>query len=190
MVRGDGTVVQLEESKGFTQEFKEFAAQFKDKRMLLLFPMFFSSNFCESKPSDMPLTPVYSYQGAITAYLFNGRTRALSALTTGIGAIVGSLAVGVILDRVPGGRRRRSMVGLAFVTVAVIATWAGGLHFQLGFKRADGHVPWDFTNPAAMGGLFLLATCKSHEMSLNVHVLTGRLHWRRVIPRVGLLHNV
>ena len=46
VIRGDGTVVELERAIGPTQEFKEFLYMFKDIRMLLLFPMFFSSNYC------------------------------------------------------------------------------------------------------------------------------------------------
>jgi len=46
VIRGDGTVVELERAIGPKQEFKEFLYMFKDIRMLLLFPMFFSSNYC------------------------------------------------------------------------------------------------------------------------------------------------
>lgn len=48
VVRGDGTIVEIEAALGPKRELKEFFAQFKDIRMLLLFPMFFSSNYCES----------------------------------------------------------------------------------------------------------------------------------------------
>jgi hypothetical protein len=48
VIRGDGTIVELERAIGPKQEFKEFLYMFKDIRMLLLFPMFFSSNYCRS----------------------------------------------------------------------------------------------------------------------------------------------
>ena len=48
VIRGDGTIVELERAIGPKQEFKEFLYMFKDIRMLLLFPMFFSSNYCMS----------------------------------------------------------------------------------------------------------------------------------------------
>jgi hypothetical protein len=48
VIRGDGTIVELERAIGPKQEFKEFLYMFKDIRMLLLFPMFFSSNYCKS----------------------------------------------------------------------------------------------------------------------------------------------
>jgi hypothetical protein len=47
VIRGDGTIVELERAIGPKQEFKEFLYMFKDIRMLLLFPMFFSSNYCK-----------------------------------------------------------------------------------------------------------------------------------------------
>jgi hypothetical protein len=51
---------------------------FRDWRTLALFPIFFSSNF------------FYAYQGAITAYLLNGRTRLLVSLLTGLGSLMGA----------------------------------------------------------------------------------------------------
>ena len=49
VVRGDGTLVEIEAAISPKQEFREFLKLFKDWRMLALFPMFFSSNYCESK---------------------------------------------------------------------------------------------------------------------------------------------
>lgn len=68
VVRGDGTLVELQSSLKMKEELSAFAQQFKDWRMLLLFPMFFTSNY------------FYAYQGSIVSYMFNGRTRALSSL--------------------------------------------------------------------------------------------------------------
>lgn len=49
VVRGDGTLVEIEAAISPKQEFREFLKLFKDWRMLALFPMFFSSNYCTSK---------------------------------------------------------------------------------------------------------------------------------------------
>lgn len=46
VVRGDGTIVEIQAAAGPKEELRAFFAQFKDIRMLLLFPMFFSSNYC------------------------------------------------------------------------------------------------------------------------------------------------
>lgn len=50
VVRGDGTLVEIEASISPRQEFSEFLKLFKDWRMLALFPMFFSSNYCKFEP--------------------------------------------------------------------------------------------------------------------------------------------
>lgn len=45
IVRPDGTVVELENTLSPKEEIREFFLQFKDWRMLALFPMFFASNY-------------------------------------------------------------------------------------------------------------------------------------------------
>lgn len=47
VVRGDGSVPLVEDAIGPKEEFKELAKIFKDWRMIALFPMFFSSNYCK-----------------------------------------------------------------------------------------------------------------------------------------------
>ncbi|ORX37399.1 putative DUF895 domain membrane protein [Kockovaella imperatae] len=144
VVRGDGTVVEIQKALSPREEFKGYAMLCKDWRMLALFPMFFSSNY------------FYAYQGAITANCFNGRTRALTSLLTGLGSIVGSIFIGMIFDYVPFKRRNRALVGCAAVLVLNILVWGGGIGFQVTFKRADGKFDWDWTNPKAHGPLVLL----------------------------------
>lgn len=149
VVRGDGTVVELEDAITPKQEFKEFVQLFKDWRMLALFPMFFSSNY------------FYSYQGAITAALFNGRTRALVSLLTGLGSIIGSILIGIITDRLPFGRRKRALCGCGFVLLFNCVVWAAGLGFQVQFTRGDTEVrgteiPWDWTVGVAAGPIILM----------------------------------
>ena len=99
VIRNDGTIVELQKALSPKEEFKQFALLCKDWRMLALFPMFFSSNY------------FYAYQGAITADMFNGRTRALTSLLTGLGSIVGSIFMGFLLDYVPMRRRNRALFG-------------------------------------------------------------------------------
>ena len=101
----------------------------------------------------------YAYQGAITTFLFNGRTRALVATLTGLGSILGSVFVGLLLDRLPYSRRTRSMVGCGAVAVLNTAVWTGGLVFQTKFNRDTDHTPWDWTEGAAVGPIILLMSC-------------------------------
>lgn len=63
IIRADGTLVKVEESSSVRNELQNFVKVLKDKRMLLLLPMFFASNY------------FYAYQGAINAFYFDGPTR-------------------------------------------------------------------------------------------------------------------
>lgn len=153
VVRGDGTMVEIQASLGPKQEVKEFIRMFRDWRMLALFPMFFSSNY------------FYSYQGAITTFLFNGRTRALVALLTGLGSIVGSIIIGLLTDVLPFSRRKRSLIASFIVFLMVCGVWGGGVAFQLDFKRGDKILrgkllPWDWSDSPAGGPIVLMFACK------------------------------
>ncbi|KAG8164200.1 hypothetical protein KVR01_006118 [Diaporthe batatas] len=149
VVRGDGTVVEIEEAITPKQEFKEIWKLLRDWRMIALFPMFFSSNY------------FYAYQGAITTALFNGRTRALVALLTGVGSILGSIIIGQLTDNLPGGRRKRALMATAAVAILNCVIWGAGLGFQVQFNRANTSVrgveiPWDWTVGVSAGPIILL----------------------------------
>lgn len=64
IVRADGTLVKVQASSSVHEELSNFIKVLKDKRIILLIPMFFASNY------------FYAYQGAINAYYFDGPTRA------------------------------------------------------------------------------------------------------------------
>jgi hypothetical protein len=144
VVRDDGTVVEVQKSLGPREEFRQFTQLFKDWRMIALFPMFFSANY------------FYAYQGAIIAFLFNPRTRALASLLTGLGGILGSLIVGALLDKLPGNRRTRSLITCGLIILLNIAVWSGGLAFQVTFTREDDARSWDWTVNAAVGPIILV----------------------------------
>lgn len=149
VVRGDGTVVELEDAISPLQEFKELRAVLSDWRMWALFPMFFSSNY------------FYAYQGAIVTVLFNGRTRALVALLEGVGQVLGGVVIGQLTDNLPFGRRKRALFSAAFVLIFNCIVWAAGLGFQVQFTRADTvvrgvEIPWDWTVGVATGPIILL----------------------------------
>ena len=48
VVRGDGTLVELQDFLSPGKEFREWLRLFKDWRVVALFPMFFASNYCKS----------------------------------------------------------------------------------------------------------------------------------------------
>lgn len=156
VVRGDGTLVEVEASLTPKEEFREFVEMFKDWRMLALFPMFFCSNY------------FYAYQSAIVAFLFNGRTRALVALLTGLGSILGSILIGVVTDILPFNRRKRAYVGCIVVFIIMCAVWGGGIAFQLKFNRGSKEIfgeplHWDWTVGAAVGPILLMFACEYFE---------------------------
>ena len=139
--------------------------------------MFFASNY------------FYAYQGAITTFLFNGRTRALVATLTGLGSILGSIFVDMILDRLPYSRRTRSMVGCGVVALLNTAVWVGGLVFQVQFSRDTDHDPWDWTQGAAIGPIILLMSCEFNVLR-RITVDGIRLHFGRFISGTRVLHHV
>jgi len=117
------------------------------------------------------LIPVYAYQGSITSVLFNGRTRALVSLLTGLGSITGSIVIGLLTDKLPFKRRNRAVVSCLIVFLLTAAVWGAGLGFQVQFNRnnvALGTIfkgeplPWDLKMSSAAGGpITLLMACES-----------------------------
>lgn len=144
VVRGDGTLVELQAQMSVKQELRAFAAQFKDINMLLLFPMFFTSNY------------FYAYQGSIVARMFSGRTRALSSLLGNLGAVIGAIIIGLVLDRMPGGRRQRAVIGWCWTLFFMCAVWGGGIAFQTKFKRDKDSIGWDYTDAESRSPLALM----------------------------------
>lgn len=138
----------------------------------------FSYSPCSSPPITVSYPPqqrlmlssVYAYQGAITAVLFNGRTRALVSLLTGLGSIVGSIIIGLLTDKLPFKRRNRAVVSCLIVFLLTAAVWGAGLGFQVQFNRnnvALGTIfkgeplPWDLKMSSAAGGpITLLMACE------------------------------
>ena len=64
IIRADGTLVKVQASSTVREELNNFVKVLKDKRIILLIPMFFASNY------------FYAYQGAVNAFYFDGPTRA------------------------------------------------------------------------------------------------------------------
>ncbi|KAI0275376.1 MFS general substrate transporter [Gloeopeniophorella convolvens] len=124
IVRSDGTLVKVEAASSVREELRSFAKVMTDKRILLLTPMFFASNY------------FYAYQGAVNAFYFDGPTRALNATLEGAGAIVGALIIGFfVLDGTRFRRRTRGFLGLGFVSVVTITVWSCALAWQVKFDR-------------------------------------------------------
>lgn len=126
IVRADGSLVKIQDVSSPREEIRSLLKVLKDWRMLALTPMFFVSNYS------------YAYQGAVNSFYFDGPTRAVNATLEGAGAIIGALVVGFcILDAPHFKRRTRGWLGLAFVSVSIIAVWSCALTWQVRFTRAS-----------------------------------------------------
>lgn len=144
IVRGDGTLVKVQESTSVGEELRNFIKVVKDKRIILLIPMCFASNY------------FYAYQGAVNAFYFDGATRALNGTLEGLGAIIGALMIGFfVLDGTRFRRRTRGLIGLAYVTTMTIVVWSCALAWQVTFTRTP-RAKLHFTNDGyhAKGALF------------------------------------
>ncbi|KAH9035631.1 MFS general substrate transporter [Lactarius pseudohatsudake] len=124
IIRADGTLVKVQASSTVREELTNFIKVLKDKRIIMLIPMFFASNY------------FYAYQGAVNVYYFDGSTRALNGTLEGAGAMIGALIIGFfVLDGLPFRRRTRGFVGLAFVSIITIVVWSCALAWQVNFTR-------------------------------------------------------
>ncbi|KAG9315504.1 major facilitator superfamily domain-containing protein [Chiua virens] len=117
MVRTDGTkVVRVTHPSWKTEFFSLFVALKDDPWILLLFPMFFASNYFYTWQFN-------DYNGAI----FTIRARGLNNLVYWSSQIVGSVFIGyLILDQKLYKRRTRAFIGwvLVFLMVFVVHIWA------------------------------------------------------------------
>ncbi|EWC46198.1 hypothetical protein DRE_04576 [Drechslerella stenobrocha 248] len=94
--------------------------------ILLLFPMFFSSNY------------FYSYQfNAYNLARFTTRTRSLNSLLYWLSQIIGAGLMGYGLDTTYLTRVTRARVGFVFVFLVTVGVWGGGYAFQRNYTREN-----------------------------------------------------
>ncbi|KAL1924388.1 uncharacterized protein VTP21DRAFT_7423 [Calcarisporiella thermophila] len=133
--RRDGSTILLAKHPYWRDELVAITKLMTNRRLLLLFPLFFTSNF------------FYSYQLHINGFYFSVRTRALNNTFYWFAQIVGALAFGVFLDSGSLSRRRRAYFGLAFVGIAFSATWCAALFWQLTFSKGTKQPEVDWESP-------------------------------------------
>ncbi|ORY02727.1 MFS general substrate transporter [Basidiobolus meristosporus CBS 931.73] len=145
VVREDGTRVQVSKFHNAGGEIIEILKLFKNKNMLLLFPMFISSNW------------FYSYQfGAVNGVLFNVRTRSFNNAFYWGSQMIGAYGMGWLLDNTKINRRTRALYGLTLLAILATAVWGGGLALQLQYTRENHPKDIDFINGPGWGGKFVL----------------------------------
>ncbi|KAF8838978.1 MFS general substrate transporter [Paxillus ammoniavirescens] len=125
MIRTDGTKVVTPRHPSWKSEFYNlWVAIRSDPMVLLLFPMFFASSY------------FYTWQfNDYNSALFNIRARSLNNLTYWLCEIVGSMAMGVVLDNIRFRRRARAFAGwsILFIMVFVVCIWAD--YYQKTYTR-------------------------------------------------------
>jgi Major Facilitator Superfamily len=141
--RKDGRAIENFSQTDFKTELLGVLRLYKDKKIMLLLPAFFASNF------------FYSYQFGMNAFYFSLRTRSLNSLIYWLTQVLGTCFMGFILDNKRIGRRKRGLIGLFIVSILVLGTWAGGAAFQVTFTRHSPPPDVDWTDPG-FGGPFVL----------------------------------
>ena len=121
-----------------------------DAYIILLFPMFFASNW------------FYTYQFQdVNLVRFTTRTRALNSTLYWLAQMFGALIFGLGLDY--SGIRRTTRAKIAWVVMFALtfAVWGGGYVFQRNYTRGDiksdldNHLQSDWTSKGYVGSMFL-----------------------------------
>ncbi|KAJ9645891.1 hypothetical protein H2201_006036 [Coniosporium apollinis] len=158
VVRKDGSKIILMKNPTWQTEIKGLGETFMtDPYILLLFPMFFASNW------------FYTYQfNGVNLAFFNTRTRALNNTLYYIMQIVGAFVFGYALDRATIRRTTRAKAVWAALFVLTMVVWGGGYAFQKNYTReqvnagsatkddpSDDYVKKDWTDSGYIGPMFL-----------------------------------
>lgn len=125
MIRSDGSRVTVAKQRTWKEElFGLWHVFVSDTYILLLFPMFFASNW------------FYTYQfNDVNLARFTVRTRSLNGVLYWTMQIVGAMLFGYLLDRQTVRRSTRAKVlwlGLMLITMGI---WGGGFAFQRHYTR-------------------------------------------------------
>ncbi|KAJ9499751.1 hypothetical protein H2202_004741 [Exophiala xenobiotica] len=125
IIRKDGTKVQKVVHPGLKSDIVGlYKTLVTDPWIVLLFPMFFASNY------------FYTYQfNDVNAYYFSTRTRAFNNIFYWISQIIGAAAFGAFLDWTRFNRRTRALMGWAMLFTLVMCIWGGGYKFLLKTDR-------------------------------------------------------
>ncbi|KAG0356733.1 hypothetical protein BGZ54_000620, partial [Gamsiella multidivaricata] len=145
VTHSNGDRIQIQEFPTWTGEIVAVMKLFLDWRMIVLIPMFLSSNW------------FYSYQfSTVNGFYFSTRTQSLNNIFYWFSQIGGSWTFARVLDYQGVNRRTRALWGLAVVTVCFVCTWIGGVFFQRTYNIHDSMGNHDFKEGASyIGPLFL-----------------------------------
>lgn len=145
--RDDGTrVIYKSEGTWKTELWELWTVLRTEPKILLLFPMFFASNWFNTYQ-----------QSDFNAGRFNIRTRSLNSLLFWLMQMIGSPLLASLLDFKKLRRSVRAKLGWCVLFIITNAIWGGGLAFQLKFTRESAleMTTIDFTDREYIGPMFL-----------------------------------
>ncbi|TDL22280.1 MFS general substrate transporter [Rickenella mellea] len=154
MIRTDGSKVTTPRHPSWISEIVGlYVALRTDPAIILLFPMFLASNWFYTWQFN-------DYNGA----LFNIRARSLNNLVYWLSQMVGSIAIGLILDRKKLTRRTRAFLGWFILLIMVFVVHGWGYHYQKGYTREsvdvhNGFVPMDIRDSGYAAKIWLYIFC-------------------------------
>lgn len=146
VVRDDGSKVTLIKYSNVKTEAIEILKLFSNWKMLLLVPASWASNF------------FYTYQfNNVNGKIFTVRTRGFNNVFYWGAQMIGSVAIGYVLDFSFQNRKKRGFMGVAIVAILGTAIWGGGLANQLRYSRNKPLQEIDFKDSgSAFAGPFVL----------------------------------
>jgi len=146
VIRSDGSRPTLIKYSNVRTEAMEILKLFFNWRMLLLVPASWASNF------------FYTYQfNNVNGKLFTVRTRGFNNVFYWGAQMLGSVAIGYVLDFSYESRKKRGLLGVAIVAVLGTVVWGGGLANQLRYTREKPLQEIDFKDSgSAFAGPFVL----------------------------------
>lgn len=145
VVRRDGSrIILMKHPTWKTEIWGLWETLRNDAYIILLFPMFFSSNW------------FYTYQFQdVNGSQFTTRTRALNNTLYWLAQMFGALTFGFALDFPNVRRTTRAKVAWVTMFVLTFAVWGGGYAFQRKYTREDTATTYDWTTPGYVGPMFL-----------------------------------
>ncbi|KAF7313553.1 hypothetical protein HMN09_00511400 [Mycena chlorophos] len=150
VIRTDGTRLTIHANPSWKVELMGLYIALKtDPMILLLFPMFFASNW------------FYAWQfNDFNGALFDIRTRSLNSMVYWSAQVVGSLIMALVLDRKSLSRRTRAFIGWFIVLVMVFVVHGWALHYVREYDRnspivLDQSLRIDFSDKQYIGRVFL-----------------------------------
>ncbi|KAF1846092.1 MFS general substrate transporter [Cucurbitaria berberidis CBS 394.84] len=149
VVRRDGSKIILMKHPTWKSEiFGLWETLRSDPYIILLFPMFFASNW------------FYTYQFSdVNRVQFTTRTRALNNTLYWLAQMFGALAFGFALDFPYIRRTTRAKIAWLVMFGLTFAVWGGGYVFQRQYTREDtdrkGYAQYDWTSNGYIGPMFL-----------------------------------